>query len=119
MNMNSRFRLMASAFATVIALSLFATAARAEWPETTIKWIVPFSPGGANDIIARAAAKGVSERLKGPIIIENKPGAGAVIGTQYVAKSKPDGYTFLIGAAGVVTNSFLHQHLAYADRHGR
>jgi tripartite-type tricarboxylate transporter receptor subunit TctC len=114
MNMNNRFRLIASSGA-LVALCLFATVARAEWPESTIKWIVPFSPGGANDIIARAAAKGVSERLKRPIIIENKPGAGAVIGTQYVAKSKPDGYTFLIGAAGVVTNTFLYQHLGYAD----
>lgn len=113
--MNHPFRLLAVAFTALIASSLSATTAHAEWPENTIKWIVPFSPGGANDIIARAAAKGVSERLKSPIIIENKPGAGAVIGTQYVAKAKPDGYTFLIGAAGVVTNSFLYQRLGYAD----
>ena len=106
---------MATASAAAIVLSLFAAAARAEWPESTIKWIVPFSPGGANDIIARAAAKGVSERLKTPIIIENKPGAGALIGTQYVAKSKTDGYTLLIGATGVVTNSFLYQQPGYAD----
>ena len=115
MDMNRIFRLIATASATLIALILLATAAHAEWPESTIKWIVPFSAGGANDIIARAAAKGVSERLKRPIIIENKPGAGAVIGTQYVAKSKPDGYTFLIGAAGVVTNSFLYREPGYAD----
>jgi tripartite-type tricarboxylate transporter receptor subunit TctC len=95
--------------------SLFATVAHADWPEGTIKWIVPFSPGGANDLIARAAAKGVSERLHKAVIIENKPGAGAVIGTQYVAKAKPDGYTFLVGAAGVVTNSFLYKKLDYAD----
>src|ERR1700687_769299 len=115
MDMNRIFRLIAAASATLIALILLATAAHAEWPESTIKWIVPFSAGGANDIIARAAAKGVSERLKRPIIVENKPGAGAVIGTQYVAKSKPDGYTFLIGAAGVVTNSFLYREPGYAD----
>jgi len=100
---------------TLLALVLAASTAHAEWPEAAIKWIVPFSPGGANDLIARAAAKGVSERLGKPIVIENKPGAGAVIGAQYVAKSKPDGYTFLIGANGVVTNSFIYKKLEYAD----
>src|SRR4051812_6207338 len=69
---------------TLVALLLGASTVHAEWPETAIKWIVPFSPGGANDLIARAAAKGVSERLGKPIVIENKPGAGAVIGAQYV-----------------------------------
>ena len=85
------------------------------WPDRTIKWVVPFSAGGANDVVARAAAEAVSRRLGQPIIIENKPGAGAVIGTDYVAKSKPDGYTFLIGAAGVVTNSFLNEKIPYSD----
>jgi tripartite-type tricarboxylate transporter receptor subunit TctC len=77
---------------------------------------VPFSPGGANDLIARAAAEAVSKRLKQPIVIENKPGAGAIVGTAYVAKAKPDGYTFLIGAAGVVTNSMLNKSLPYEDK---
>jgi tripartite-type tricarboxylate transporter receptor subunit TctC len=99
----------------LLSLSLAAFNARAEWPEGPIKWIVPFSPGGANDLIARAAARGVAEKLGKPVVIENKPGAGAVIGTQFVAKSKPDGYTFLIGANGVVTNTFLYKKLEYAD----
>lgn len=113
--MTFRSLLLAAGYGALAALSLPATPARADWPESTIKWVVPFAPGGANDLIARAAAKGVSERLHRPIIIENRPGAGAVIGTQYVAKAKPDGYTFLVGAAGVVTNSFLYKHLDYAD----
>lgn len=85
------------------------------WPDHPIRFIVPFSAGGANDLIARAAAEGVSKRLGQPVVIENKPGAGAVVGADYVAKAKPDGYTFLIGAVGVVTNSFLHKSLPYAD----
>ncbi|HET9578128.1 MAG TPA: tripartite tricarboxylate transporter substrate binding protein [Usitatibacter sp.] len=92
-----------------------ALGARAEWPEHAIKWVVPFAPGGANDLIARAAAEGVSKRLRQPVIIENKPGAGAVIGADYVAKSRPDGYTFLIGAAGVVTNSLIRKEMPYKD----
>ncbi len=89
--------------------------ARAEWPDRPIKFIVPFAAGGANDLMARAAAEDDSRRLNHPVIIENKPGAGAIVGTQFVAKAAPDGYTFLIGAAGVVTNSFLHKQLPYAD----
>jgi tripartite-type tricarboxylate transporter receptor subunit TctC len=96
-------------------LVLCATAAHAEWPDRPIKWIVPFAPGGANDLIARAAAEGVAARLKQPVVIENKPGAGAIVGTQFVAKAAPDGYTFLVGAVGVVTNTFLHKVLPYAD----
>ncbi len=85
------------------------------WPDRPVKWVVPFSPGGANDLVARAAAEAVSKRIGQPIIIENKPGGGAMIGTDYVAKSKNDGYTFLIGAAGVITNSFLNEKIPYAD----
>jgi tripartite-type tricarboxylate transporter receptor subunit TctC len=96
-------------------LALAASLAHAEWPDHAIKWIVPFAPGGANDLIARAAAEGISKRLNQPVVIENKPGAGAAIGAEYVAKSKPDGYTFLIGAAGVITNSMIRKDMPYAD----
>jgi tripartite-type tricarboxylate transporter receptor subunit TctC len=107
-------RLAISAIAAFAFLAVAFTA-RADWPDKTIKWIVPFGPGGANDLIARAAAEAVAKRLGQTIIIENKPGAGAIIGADFVAKSKPDGYTFLIGAAGVVTNSMLRKDMPYAD----
>ena len=89
--------------------------ARADWPDRPIKWVVPFGPGGANDLIARAAAEAVGKRLGQPVVIENKPGAGAIVGAEYVAKAKPDGYTWLVGAAGVVTNSILRSDMPYAD----
>jgi len=98
-----------------LALAAAVLPARADWPDKPIKWIVPFAPGGANDLITRAAAEGVSRRLKQPVVIENKPGAGAAIGAEYVAKSKPDGYTFLIGAAGVITNSMIRKDMPYQD----
>jgi tripartite-type tricarboxylate transporter receptor subunit TctC len=105
--------------AAALAAALIAinpTIAQAQtWPDRPVKWVVPFSPGGANDLVARAAAEAVSKRIGQPIIIENKPGGGAMIGTDYVAKSKADGYTFLIGAAGVITNSFLNEKIPYAD----
>jgi tripartite-type tricarboxylate transporter receptor subunit TctC len=98
-----------------LAAALPSPAARADWPDHAIKWVVPFGPGGANDLIARAAAEAVSKRLGKPVLIDNKPGAGAIIGADFVAKSKPDGYTWLIGAAGVVTNSMIRSDMPYAD----
>ena len=100
---------------SVLACVVSVPAARAEWPERPIRWIVPFGPGGANDLIARVAAEAIRKGLGQPIIIENRPGAGAVTGTAAVAKSAGDGYTFLIGAAGVVTNSLLLKSIPYAD----
>ena len=113
--MNAHRRLLAVAAALVSFAALSPGAARADWPDHPVKWVVPFGPGGANDLIARAAVQAVSKRIGQPIIIENKPGAGAVIGADYVAKAKPDGYTWLIGAAGVVTNSMIRSDMPYAD----
>ena len=100
---------------SVLFYAVSVPAARAEWPERPIRWIVPFGPGGANDLIARVAAEAIRKGLGQPIVIENRPGAGAVIGTAAVAKSAGDGYTFLIGASGVVTNTLLLKSIPYAD----
>jgi len=102
-------------FAFLFAFAVVVPTAAADWPDRPIKFVVPFAAGGANDLMGRAAAEGLSKRLKQPVIIENKPGAGAIVGTQAVAKAAPDGYTFLVGAIGVVTNSMLHKTLPYAD----
>ena len=104
-----------AALAAAAWLAAFAAPAQAQWPDRPVKWIVPFSAGGANDLMARAAAEGVSKRIKQLVVIENKPGAGAAIGAEYVAKAKPDGYTFLVGAAGTITNSMIRKDMPYAD----
>ena len=101
--------------ASILICAFAAPAARAEWPDHPIRWVVGFGPGGANDLIARFAAEGVGKRLGQTIVIENRPGAGAVIGTAFVAHSAPDGYTFLVGAASTITNSLLLKDLPYAD----
>ena len=93
--------------ASLLVCAVAAPAARAEWPDHPIRWVVGFGPGGANDLIARFAAEGVGKRLGQTVVIENRPGAGAVIGTAFVAHSAPDGYTFLVGAASTITNSLL------------
>jgi tripartite-type tricarboxylate transporter receptor subunit TctC len=102
-------------FACVVACAASAPAAHAEWPDRAIHWVVPFGPGGANDLIARAAAEAVGKRLGESIVIDNRPGAGAILGTAAVARAPADGYTFLIGATGVITNSLLMKSLPYAD----
>ena len=112
--MSIRSRIAATLVALPLALA-FASVARAEWPDHPIKWVVPFAAGGANDLIARAAADAVGKRLKQPIVIENKPGAGTLVGSDYAAKSKPDGYTFLIGSAGLITNSLIRKDMPYKD----
>jgi tripartite-type tricarboxylate transporter receptor subunit TctC len=90
-------------------------AAQANWPTRPIRLVVPFSAGGANDLMARAAAEGASKVLGQPVVIDNKPGAGASLGADIVAKSAPDGYTFLVSAAGVVSNSMIKKHMPYKD----
>jgi len=94
-----------------------AAAAHADdaWPSKPIRFIVPFGPGGSNDIVVRAVAEAASKQLGQTIIIENKPGAGSALGAEYVAKAAPDGYTFLAPAAGVVTNFMIRQHMSYKE----
>ncbi len=107
-----KIRLVLAALALAAALPVHA---QSSWPDKPIHFIVPFSPGGANDQLGRAAAEAVSKQLGQPVIVENKPGAGAIIGAEYVAKAKPDGYTFLVGAVGVVTNSIIRTKMPYQD----
>ncbi|WP_423196005.1 MULTISPECIES: Bug family tripartite tricarboxylate transporter substrate binding protein [unclassified Cupriavidus] len=97
------------------ATSLFSAAAHAAdaWPNHVIKFVVPFTAGGANDLVARAAADAVGKRLGQTVVIENRPGAGGVVGADYVAKARPDGYTFLVGAVGTVTNSLIRPKMPY------
>ncbi|HEY1473338.1 MAG TPA: tripartite tricarboxylate transporter substrate binding protein [Pseudolabrys sp.] len=101
--------------ACILVGAVAAPAARAEWPDHPIHFIVGFGPGGANDLIARFAAEGVGKQLNQTIVVENRPGAGAVIGTSYVAHAAPDGYTFLVGAASTITNSLILKDLPYKD----
>lgn len=85
------------------------------WPAKPLHFVVPFGPGGANDIVARAVAEATARQLGQAIIIENKPGAGSMIGAAYVAKAAPDGYTFLTPAAGVITNALIKSRMPYEE----
>jgi tripartite-type tricarboxylate transporter receptor subunit TctC len=98
--------------ATVLALTSAASAQ--SYPTQPIKLVVPFAPGGGADILARVLGDPLSKRLGVPIVIENKPGAGATLGADIVAKSAPDGYTILLTTPGPqITNPYLMPKLPY------
>ena len=84
------------------------------YPTQQIRFIVPFAAGGGSDILARMVSDPMSRRLGQSIVVENRPGAGATLGADLVAKSPPDGYTWLFTTAGPqITNPFLMQKLPY------
>src|SRR5437899_3038038 len=85
----------------------------AKYPARPIHIIVGFAAGGGNDIIARIFGQKLSESLGQPVIVENKPGGGAIVATEYVAKSAPDGYTLLVGASGMAINPAVYARLPY------
>lgn len=76
--------------------------AQSDWPRQPIKLIVPYAPGGANDVTLRLVSKHVGDKLGQPILIDNRPGAGGVVGTSVVAKAAPDGYTIGVGATSTL-----------------
>ncbi|WP_255370119.1 tripartite tricarboxylate transporter substrate binding protein [Roseateles sp. YR242] len=97
-------------------LGTFAVAgpARADtWPTKPITLVVPFPAGGTTDVLARALADKLQQSLGQPVIVESKPGAGATLGADYVAKSKPDGYTLLVGAVHHTIASSVYRKLPY------
>ena len=87
------------------ALVVAAAAQAQDYPSKPIRYIVPFPPGGSSDLIARAIAPRLGERLGQPVVVENKPGAGGMIGVDIVAKAPPDGYVIGLAAAGALSSN--------------
>ena len=83
------------------------------WPNRPIRMVVPYTPGGYTDLMARLVGQKISEALGQPIVFENKPGANAIIGTDVVAKAAPDGYTFGTVIAAHAVNATLNPKLPY------
>jgi tripartite-type tricarboxylate transporter receptor subunit TctC len=108
---HSRRRLV---HAVALTLALSGGSALAQtWPTKPITLIVPFPPGGTTDVLARALAEKLSQSLGQPVIVESKPGAGATLGADYVAKSKADGYTLLVGAVHHTIATSVYKKLPY------
>jgi len=100
------------ATAAMMALSAISSTAWAQaqnFPNKPIKIVVPFVPGGGSDSVARVIAKGMTEQLGQPVVVENRGGANTIIGTEYVAKSAPDGYTLLVCTTAFATNPSMYK----------
>src|SRR5690554_4138452 len=87
----------------------------AKFPERPVHLVVPFSPGGGTDLIARTLGAEMAKELGQTVIIENKPGAGTMIGTDYVAKSTPDGHTVVVASFAHAVNPSLQPKLSYGS----
>ncbi|ETF03421.1 MFS transporter [Advenella kashmirensis W13003] len=101
-------------FLTAMLSFIPATLAQAAtFPEKPVTLVVPYSAGGITDQIGRILGDQLGKKWKHPVVVENKPGAGAAIGTAMVANGKADGYQLLIGSVGTVTNQFMLKSLPY------
>jgi len=100
--------------AGIILLAVPGAAAAQTFPDKPLRFVIPFAAGGGSDVMARVIAEPLSQRLGQPVIVDNKPGGNATIGADFVAKSPPDGYTWLHTSPGPqITNPFLMAKLPY------
>ncbi|MBV8537530.1 MAG: tripartite tricarboxylate transporter substrate binding protein, partial [Alphaproteobacteria bacterium] len=100
--------------AVATALAFITTGADAQdWPDHAIRMIVPFPAGGSADTLARLLGQAVSPHLGQPIVVDNRPGAGGNIGTEFVAKSPPDGTTFLMTPSSFASQPSLYSKLGW------
>jgi tripartite-type tricarboxylate transporter receptor subunit TctC len=106
-------RLAALVYFATLAFAPLAPAQAQSWPDKPIKLVISFAPGGVHDTLARVLQPRLTEALGQPIVIENRPGAGGNIAASTVAKSAPDGYTFLIASEAIATNAYLYRSMAY------
>src|SRR5262245_12931339 len=94
---------------TIVLLALATPAAADEYPSKPVRLIIPFPPGGSNDVVGRMIAMQLSERLGKQVVVDNRSGAGGVIGTEIAVKSSPDGYTLLIVSIAHAVNPWLYK----------
>jgi len=110
---NQHYPRVAKALALAVLLGSGGPAMAQAWPAKTISIVVPFATGGTTDVIARALGQELSKSLGKPVIVENKPGAGATIGADYVAKAGADGHTLLVGAVHHTIATSVYKKLPY------
>ncbi|HEV2609123.1 MAG TPA: tripartite tricarboxylate transporter substrate binding protein [Noviherbaspirillum sp.] len=109
-----RFPILIKLVAGIVFAAGSALTNAQDYPNKPLRWVVPYPPGGGSDVIARTIGGQLSKQVGQPVIIENKPGAGTIIGAESVARSAPDGYTFMSGDNGTfVFNGALYKKLPY------
>ena len=96
-----------------LTCAVLAPAQAQTYPSRPIRLIVPFGPGGGNDLLARITALKLTESMGQPVVVENRPGASGVIGTQAVQRAAPDGYTIVIGGTPLTVNQTLRKDIPY------
>jgi tripartite-type tricarboxylate transporter receptor subunit TctC len=118
-----RIARLTAASRTALKLCLASTlllpfsASAADFPTRQITIVVGYSPGGANDLLARIVAEKLTSTLGQPVVVENRPSVASIVGAAYVAKAKPDGYTLLMGASGpIIFNHSLYTKLPYGPQ---
>jgi len=108
-----RARIVSGALCAPLFCAAVGIAGAQNWPTGPLRIVVPFSAGGSTDIMARTMAQRLNEKLRQPVVVENRPGANGTIGTAYVAKSAPDGHTMLLVQPSFVSNPSLFRNLPY------
>ena len=111
--MQRRHFLQAGAACSLASVAGLSMAQPGNWPSKPVRIVVPFTPGGTTDMVARLIGVELGKQLGQPVIVENKPGAGTVIGVDYVAKQPADGYTFVCVANSFTANKTLVKNLPY------
>lgn len=109
----SALHLAMSAISTLTLCLAVGSAHAQAWPTKQVSIVVPFPSGGTTDVLARAVGVELAKAIGQPVIVENKPGAGATLGADYVSKAKPDGYTLLMGAVHHTIASSVYKKLPY------
>lgn len=108
------YRLCTISVATLVTVLAMPPAHAQAWPTKPVKYVVPFSPGGVSDGVARLIAQHLSEKLGQPVVIDNKPGVSGIVGTQAVARAPADGYTLMGGTITThAVNPFFTKNLGY------
>ena len=103
-----RFKVLVAA-----SIALAASSAEAAYPERPVRLVVPYSAGGSTDPVARLVGAGLTERLGQQFVVDNRTGAGTIIGTEIVARSAPDGHTLLMATPSLAVNPSLHEKVPY------
>ncbi|SDX66809.1 Tripartite-type tricarboxylate transporter, receptor component TctC [Albimonas donghaensis] len=107
-------KIIATLAAAGVVAGLTAVPAAAQFPDRPITWVVPYTPGGITDTGSRIIAEVLGKELGQTVVVENRPGAGGMVGTEYVARAEPDGYTILYGTQGTMAaNVSLRKALKY------